>query len=148
MQIPKKWKEATLVPILKKDKPAKDPTSYRPISLLPVGMKIVESLVLQKLNPYLKERKLIPWAQTSFRKGHSTMINLKWMYTHAYTRSTRTAHPESTVLVFFDSKKAFNSIWHSGLLHKAMMDGLPGRIIRFLKAWLSNRKRKSRTNAQ
>ena len=27
MQIPKKWKEATLVPILKKDKPAKDPKS-------------------------------------------------------------------------------------------------------------------------
>ena len=58
------------------------------------------------------------------------MINLKHMYTHAYTRSTRAAHPESTVMVFFDAKKAFDSVWHAGLLHKAMTDGLPGRIIR------------------
>ena len=63
-QIPDKWKEATMIPILKKDKPAKDPTSYRPISLLPVGIKIIESMVLQKLNPYLEERKLILLSQT------------------------------------------------------------------------------------
>ena len=143
-QIPDKWKEAIMVPILKKDKPAKDPTSYRPISLLPVGIKIIESMVLQKLNPYLEERKLIPLSQTGFRKGHSTMINLKRMYSHAYTRSTRATHPESTVMVFFDAKKAFDSVWHTGLLHKSMSDGLPGRIIRFLRTWLSNRQLKVR----
>ena len=104
-QIPDKWKEATMIPVLRKDKPAKDPSSYCPISLLPVGIKIVESMVLQKLNPYVEERKLIPLSQTGFRKGHSIMINLKRMYTHAYTRSTRAAHPESTVMVFFDAKK-------------------------------------------
>ena len=83
--IPNLWKEATMVPILKKVKPAKEPTSYRPISLLPVGAKIVESLVLQKLNPYIEDRKLIPIIQTGFRKGQSTMINLKRMHTHSYT---------------------------------------------------------------
>ena len=137
--IPDRWKEAIMVPILKKDKPARDPTSYRPISLLPVGVKIVESLVLHRINPYLEERKLIPMVQTGFRKGNSTMINLKRMYTHAYTRSVRATHPESTVMVFFDAKKAFDSVWHVGLLHKAMKDGLPGRIIRFLRTWLNNR---------
>ena len=75
--IPDRWKEAIMVPILKKDKPARDPTSYRPISLLPVGVKNVESLVLHRINPYLEERKLIPIVQTGFRKGNSTMINLK-----------------------------------------------------------------------
>ena len=34
---PPTWKHAIMVPILKKDKSAKDPASYRPISLLPVG---------------------------------------------------------------------------------------------------------------
>ena len=63
-----------MVPILIKDKPAKDPTLYRSISFLHVGVKIVESLVLQQLNPYLEERKLIPLVQTGFRKGSSTMI--------------------------------------------------------------------------
>ena len=46
---PEPWKQAIVVPILKKDKPVKDPSSYRPISLLPVRAKIVESLVLGKI---------------------------------------------------------------------------------------------------
>jgi len=136
---PKLWKQAIVVPILKKDKPAKDPGSYRPISLLPVGAKIVESLVLSKINPYLNKRGLIPVAQTGFRKGQSTALNLKRMYTHAYTRSIRSTHPTSSTMVFFDAKKAFDSVWHIGLLHKAMRDGLPGIIIRFLRSWLQDR---------
>ena len=71
-----------MVPILKKDKPAKDPASYRPISLLPVGAKIVEALVLSKINPYFEKRGLIPCVQTGFRKNYSTSINLKRIYTH------------------------------------------------------------------
>ena len=46
---------------------------------------------------------------------------------------------EVHILVFFDAKKAFDTVWHIGLLHKAIKDGLPGRIIRFLLTWLSNR---------
>ena len=62
---PDKFKQAIVVPILKKEKPARNPSSYRPISLLPVAGKIVESLVLKyKLNPYLEKRGLIPVVQT------------------------------------------------------------------------------------
>ena len=136
---PELWKQAIVVPILKKDKPAKDPGSYRPISLLPVGAKIVESLVLSKINPYLNKRGLIPVAQTGFRKGQSTALNLKRMYTHAYTRSIRSTHPTSSAMIFFDAKKAFDSVWHTGLLHKAMKDGLPGIFIRFFRSWLQDR---------
>ena len=143
-EFPELWKQAIVVPILKKDKPAKDPSSYRPISLLPVGAKIVESLVLGKINPYLNKRGLIPVIQTGFRKGQSTAINLKRMYTHAYTRSIRSTHPAPTVMTFFDAKKAFDSVWHIGFLHKAMRDGLPGIIIRFFRTWLQNRTMKIR----
>ena len=136
---PEIWKQAIVVPILKKDKAANDPASYRPISLLPVGAKIVESLVLSKINPYLNKRGLIPCIQTGFRKEHSTSLNLKRMYTHAYTRSIRSTHPTSSTMVFFDAKKAFDSVWHTGFLHKCLRDGLPGIIIRFFRTWLSNR---------
>ena len=127
------WKQATVVPILKKDKPASDPASYRPKSLLPVGAKIVESLVLSKINPYLNKRGLIPCIQTGFRKGHSTSLNLKRMYMHAYTRSIRSTHPTSSAMIFFDAKKAFDSVLHTGFLHKCLKDGLPGIIIRFFR---------------
>ena len=88
----------------------------------------MESLVLGKISPYLDKKGLIPVIQTGFRKGKSTGINLK-----------RSTHPEPTIMVFFDAKKAFDSVWHTGLLHKAMRDGLPGIIIRFLRTWLQDR---------
>ena len=43
---PDTWKKAILAPILKKEKPPRDPASYRPISLLPVGGKILECIIL------------------------------------------------------------------------------------------------------
>jgi len=40
------WKEAIMIPIHKKGKDADNPASYRPISLLPFGAKLMESLVI------------------------------------------------------------------------------------------------------
>ena len=138
-RFPDTWKQAIVVPILKKHKPAKDPVSYRPISLLLVAGKILESLVLNKLEPCWEKRGLIPVIQTGFRKGLSTGINIKRMYTHSYTQSIRSTHPKPTIMIFFDAKKAFDSVYHKGLLHKCMKDGLPGIFIRFLRTWLHNR---------
>ena len=138
-EFPDTWKNAIMVPILKKEKPAKDPASYRPISLLPVGAKIVEALVLSRLNPYLEKRGLIPVIQTGFRKGESTSTNLKRIYTNTYTKTIRATHPQPTILVCFDAKKAFDSVWHTGLFHKCMRDGIPAIVIRFLRSWFQNR---------
>ena len=136
---PSTWKQAIMIPILKKNKAAKDPASYRPISLLPVGGKIVEALILKRFSAYISERQLIPCIQTGFRPGQGTDINLKRMYNRAYTRSTRSTHPTPTIMIFFDAKKAFDSVWDIGVLHKAMKDGLPAIFCKFLRTYLSER---------
>ena len=66
---PKTWKQAIMLPILKKDKPDKDPALYRPISLLPVRGKIVEALILIRFNNHKNQRNLTPCSQTGFRPG-------------------------------------------------------------------------------
>ena len=58
----------------KKKKTAGDPLSYRPISLLPIMGKVLESLIHPRLESYLIEGKLIPDFQTGFRKNHSTSL--------------------------------------------------------------------------
>ena len=63
---------------------AGDPLSYRPISLLPIMGKVLESLVHPRLEKYFMERKLIPDFQTGFRKGHSTSINLRRLFSNSY----------------------------------------------------------------
>ena len=141
---PEIWKKAILVPIPKKGKAAGDPLSYRPISLLPIMGKVLESLVHPRLERYLLERKLIPDFQTGFRKGHSTSINLRRLFSNTYFESTIGVCKRPTVSVFFDAKKAFDTVWHEGLICKMAKDGIPAQIIRFLGNWLQGRQLKVR----
>lgn len=47
--LPKEWKHATIVPILKPGKKADDPKLYRPIALTAVLCKIMEFMVMDRL---------------------------------------------------------------------------------------------------
>ena len=141
---PDVWKKAILVPIMKKGKVAGDPLSYRPISLLPIMGKVLESLVHPRLERYFMERKLIPDFQTGFRKGHSTSINLRRLFSNSYFQSTIGVQKRPTVSVFFDAKKAFDTVWHEGLIVKMAKDGVPAKVIRFVGNWLLGRMLKVR----
>ena len=102
-----------------------DPASYRPITLLPVAGKILESLVLRRLNRYIESKLLLPIYQTGFRKGKATTINLKRLYITVYAMSARGRTRRLTAAIMFDAKKAFDSVWHEGLIVKMMKDGFP-----------------------
>ena len=51
---------------------AADTSSYRPISNLPVLLKLLERLVVRQLMGYLSSADLLPSLQSGFRQGHST----------------------------------------------------------------------------
>ena len=110
--MPATWKNAILAPLLKKGKNGQKPESYRPISLLPVGGKILEGIILPRINGYMELRGLIPCHQTGFRKGMSTSINIKRLYNHTYLQTARSSLGRPTVAVLFDAKKAFDTVWH------------------------------------
>ena len=50
----------------------KEPSYYRPISLLPCFGKILEKVVGNQLNDYLEENDLLSWKQYGSRNGRST----------------------------------------------------------------------------
>ena len=52
---PIQWKTAQVQLILKPGKPAELPTSYRPISLLPILSKILEKLLLKRILPLINQ---------------------------------------------------------------------------------------------
>lgn len=66
-------KTAVVKPLLKK--PSLDPAelkNYRPISLLPVPAKILESYLNSHLWAYLNDHQLLDGSQHGFRSHHST----------------------------------------------------------------------------
>ena len=43
-------------------------------------------------------------------------------------------------MVFFDISKAFDRVWHKGLIYKLKQYGISGKLLSFLANYLSNRK--------
>ena len=77
-KIPQSWKNAKVTPIFKAGDPT-DVSNYRPISVIPVLMKVFERIVYDQLSTYLNDTKLLYEYQTGFRSNfplrrHSSML--------------------------------------------------------------------------
>ena len=49
---------------------------------------------------------------------------------------------------FFDISKAFNKVWHEGLIFKLKQNGISGKLLRLIKDFLRNRKQRVILNGQ
>ena len=131
------WKEAIVIPLLKHGKPATDPTSYRPIALTNCLCKIMEKILNKRLNLYIERNQSFTHTQSGFRASHSTLDALIRL-----EHSAREAILERKfcVAVFLDIEKAFDSVWHHGLLSKIHNLKLTGHLPKFIQNFISLRK--------
>lgn len=51
---------------------SQDPNNYRPIALVPIFSKIIETIISEQLMTYLEDNKCFTDIQHGFRKGRST----------------------------------------------------------------------------
>ena len=75
--LPKQWKHATIIPILKPHKISTQSSSYRPIALTNSLFKTLERIVTLRLKFYLETNKIISPYQSRFRGGYSTLDSLR-----------------------------------------------------------------------
>ena len=76
---PYQWKCARAVPVYKK-KSKSLPQNYRPVSLLSIISKVMESIVIRQLLNFLESRGVLSPRQFGFRKGLSTTDLLMKLY--------------------------------------------------------------------
>ena len=50
--------------------------------------------------------------------------------------------------VFLDISKAFDKVWHEGLIYKSKQNGIPGELLNILIDFLNNRKQRVVLNGQ
>ena len=133
--IPKIWRRATVVAILKPNKPADDPKSYRPISLLCVFYKILERLILARINPVIEPQ--LPTQQAGFRQGRSTVQQILKL-TCEIEKSFENGYKAGAVMV--DLTAAYDTVWHQGLALKLLRTIPDHHLVRFIMTILSNSK--------
>jgi len=73
--IPQQWKMSRVTPLYK-DGAHTEVNNYRPISVIPVVMKIFERLVHDQLYSHLSTNNLLSSNQSGFRPKHSTLTTL------------------------------------------------------------------------
>ena len=137
-QIPQIWKTSTIIPLLKPAKPAEESTSYRPVSLLCPGVKILERLLL----PTLQEHLPIPDFQHGFRKKHSTVSALNELNQDISGGFNQKKPANRTLLLQIDLSKAFDMVVHSKLLQDLNNSSLPPFVKRWLSCYIHGRQSK------
>ena len=133
---PSNWKRASILPIHKTGKDKLFPQSYRPINLLPTLSKIYEKIILNRIkNHENKHQYLIP-EQFGFREQRNTVQQLYRVSNHI---STNFNLNKATALALLDIEKAFDTVWHEGLIHKLANYNFPIYILKILQSYLENR---------
>ena len=141
---PDAWKTADVILFRKKHSSGTDPKNYRPISLLSIPSKILERVIHTHLIKDVIKTKILPDTQHGFRASHSTTHQITTVTEHILEGFTRR---NVTGAVFLDVSKAFDRVWHDGLLFKMFRAGFSPPIITILKSFLTDRKFKVKYNS-
>ena len=136
-RFPSSWKKANVLPIYKKEN-RQLKKNYRPISLLPICGKIFEKLMFDAIYEYLCVNQLLTLNQSGFRPGDST-VNQLLSVTHQIYSAFEEFPSRETRAVFSDISKAFDNVWHDGLLFKLKNYGISGFLFTIIKDFLASR---------
>jgi ribonuclease HI/endonuclease/exonuclease/phosphatase family metal-dependent hydrolase len=135
--VPKEWKLAAVVPLLKQGKPPHLTTSYRPVSLTSNLGKVLERIINKRIANFLDQNGVLQPYQAGFRQGRSTLDHIVQLE-HDIRQGFH--NREDTTAVFLDLSKAYDSTWLPGLLLKMARCGIGGYCYHWVANLLQNRK--------
>ena len=130
-----KWKESNVLPLHKKGDKSQ-PSNYRPISLLSNIAKLQERIVFKNIYNHLQDNNLLYKYQSGFLPNHSTTYQLIDIYHHVCQTFD---NDQFSCMIFCDMSKAFDRVWHRGLLFKLRQHGIAGSLLKWISDYLSDR---------
>ena len=140
--VPEMWKTGLISPVYKGGDRS-IPSNYRPVTLLPLLSKVMESIVADELMEFLESNSIISAYQHGFRKGQSCLTNLL-LARDDWTRAVDDKY--GVDVIYLDFSKAFDSVHHELLLRKLYYYGIRDPLLAWLRSYLSDRKLIVRVN--
>ena len=126
------WKVSMVVAVFKNVGERSAAKNYHPVSLFSVVSKVFEKLVNNRIVDHLEKCAFFSDFQYIFRYSRSTSDLLTVVsdrIARAFNRSG------ATEAVAPDISKAFDRVWHTGLLHKLKSDRISGQIFGLISSF-------------
>ena len=120
-----------IISLIHKDGPRDDPNNYRGICVMNALLKVLCTLMNERLTDYCEEANLIDKAQIGF-------IRLSRTTDHTFTLKTVVnkyvvdKKGKKLFACFVDFQKAFDSVWHDGLFRKLENLGINGNFLNLI----------------
>ena len=135
--MPQHFKEALVIPLLKKKNLDIEFKNFRPISNLSFLSKILERIVIDQLSQHCDKHELNEKKQSAYRRGHSTETALLKVCDDILRGFE---NRQVTSLAMLDLSAAFDTVDHSIFLKRLSTDfGIEGRALEWMKSYLSGR---------
>ena len=113
------------------------PGSYRPISISSYIGKLIEKIIAKRLQRYLNLMGLHDPDQEGFMEARNTIRYLNRLVMSIKSDMQKKL---TSICLFIDFEKAFDSVWKKGLIVKLHNLGIQGKILYLLNDFLMNRK--------
>ena len=127
-EVPEYWVISNVVHIFKKDEKCKVEI-YCPVRLTSQLSKVLESIIKDEIMAHLKKHNLIRLSTRFYAKE----MMLSWK------KQVDKGHPVN--IIYMDFAKAFDMV-HRRLLEKLKAHGIGPKLIKWIEAWLCNRKQR------
>jgi ribonuclease HI len=134
--VPQKWRVGMIAPLLKAGKEPGKIASYRPVCLTACMGKWLERVVGRRMRWVLETKGGLSEYQAGFREGRGVcdqLLRLSQSVWDGYEERKKTG------LVLFDFERAYDRVWHDGLLEKVVGTGVSRTVVRWVQEWLKNR---------
>ena len=113
--------------------------NYRPVGLLPIYGKIFERLIYDVMYDFLTENDPLSPSQSGFRSGDSyinQLLSINHEISNAFDKGLEVRE------IYLDISKAFDKVWHDGLIFKLHQNRVSRDIINISRDFLRNRKQR------
>ncbi|CAM4765951.1 unnamed protein product [Rotaria magnacalcarata] len=130
------WKLAKIITLNKLNAGVPRPDQTRPISLLATHSKLFEKVLLERVSNWAEGAQLVPIEQSGFRQGGLIATRVLSIYQEI---QNNLAANMPTLALYVDYRKAYDMVWHAGLLVKLHDLGMPIALLKMTASWLGNR---------
>ena len=131
---PNSWDEGLIFSIYKSGG-RDNPSNYRGITLSNCLGKLFNSILYQRIIDNVEKENVLSHSQAGFRKNYRTSDHIFTLFSllKKYLKEGKYFYT-----CFVDFKKAYDSIWRNGLLHKLEKLGITGKILKVIKSMYSS----------